>query len=369
MMAVASLRGAEEPPKETVLPAVSAVTPMVLVLPTDNDALFRGKPEQFYMFVDRNFEKQVTTPWEGGTYGFVRNSVRIGDHVDYTHFHEGIDIAPVKRDEKGEPLDEVRSISHGEVVHCSDSPGGSNYGRYLVIKHDWGQGPFFSLYAHLSKILVKEGDKVEPRTPIGVMGHTGTGIDRRRSHTHLELNFMLNSHFGEWHDANYRDSPNKHGPYNGLNLAGIDVAALYLERQKNPSLTIVDFIRKQEPTFKVITTRKGELELLKNYPWLGEGCERESPSWEITFTGGGVPLKIMPCHEAVTAPKASWVKDEHMPVSYHTRGHVIGTAAKFSLTSAGVRYVQLITGDFAAPAVTPKPTPAAAPKKKTAPKK
>lgn len=344
---------------------------MILVLPTDNDGLLRGKPEDFYMFVDRNFEKEISTPWQGGGYGFVRGSVRVGDRVEYYHFHEGVDIAPVKRDEKGEPLDEVRSISGGEIVHCSDAPGASNYGRYLVIKHDWGQGPFFSLYAHLSKILVKEGDKVEPGTPVAIMGHTGAGIDRRRSHTHLELNFMLNPHFGEWHATNFKDSPNKHGAYNGLNLAGLDIASLYLARQKNPSLTVSEFVKQQEVIFKVIAPRKSEIELLKNYPWLGEGCERQSPSWEFSFTGGGVPLKITPSDEAVTAPKASWVKDEGMPVSYHTRGHVSGTASKFAFTSAGVHYIQLITGDFAAapPVVVKKAEAKPAPKKKTTAKK
>ena len=367
---------AEDPPApqtstpETVLRAAAPSAPMTLVLPTDNDALLRGKPEEFYMFVDRNFEGEKTTPWQGGCYGCVRNSVRVGDHVEYTHFHEGIDIAPVKRDEKDEPQDEVRSISQGEVVHCSDAPGGSNYGRYIVIKHDWGQGPMYSLYAHLAKILVKEGDKVETRTPIAVMGHTGAGIDRRRSHTHLELNLFLNSHFGEWHDANFKDYPNRHGNYNGLNLAGIDIAALYLERQKNPSLTIAEFVKRQPPTFKVLVPRKGDIELLQNYPWLGEGCEQASPSWELSFTGGGVPVKITPSAETVTAPKASWVKDEGMPVSYHTRGHVIGSATKFSLTSAGLHYIQLITGDFSTPPVVAKKSaPPASPKRKTSPKK
>ena len=66
-------------------------------------------------------------------------------------------------------LEEVRSISQGEVVHCSDAPGASNYGRYLVIRHDWGEGPFFSLYAHLSRILAKPGDKVGPGTVVAAM--------------------------------------------------------------------------------------------------------------------------------------------------------------------------------------------------------
>lgn len=344
-------------PGQTAQHAESIATAMTLTLPTDNDALLRGRPEEFYMFVDRNFEKQLTTPWEGGSYGYVRGPVRVGGRMELMHFHEGVDIAPVRRDESGEPQDEVRSISHGVVVHCSDAAGASNYGRYVVIKHDWGQGPFFSLYAHLNRITVKNGDRVEPGTVVAIMGHTGAGIDRRRSHMHLELNLFLNSRFTEWHDANFKGNPNKHGNYNGLNFAGMDIAALYLARHKNPSLTIAEFVKAQEPAFRVLVPRKGGIELLQNYPWLGEEAATPSPSWELSFSGGGLPLKIRPSPEAVPGPKASWVRDQGIPVSYHTRGYLSGSAAKFALTSSGLRYVQLITGDF------PPPPPATAAKK------
>lgn len=353
---------------ETVRRALPPGAPMSLVLPTDNDALLRGKPADFYMFVDRNFENELTTPWEGGSYGYVRGPVRHGERVELMHFHEGVDIAPVKRDELGEPLDEVRSISHGEVVHGSGMPGASNYGRYIVIRHDWGQGPVYSLYAHLNRIIAKVGDKVQPGTPVAIMGHTGTGIDRRRSHTHLELNLILNSRFGEWHDANFKDHPNKHGNFNGLNLAGMDVAAFYLAWRNNPSLTVADFVKSQRVAFKVLVPRIGEIELLQNYPWLGEDVRTPSPSWELTFSGGGLPLKIKPAPETVTGPRASWVRDEGMPVGYRTRGYVSGTASNFALTSSGLRYMRLITGDFSAPDVEVK-KPAAVTGKKPVKKK
>ena len=363
---------------EEIKPAVPvsagpAVVPMQLVLPTKNDGLVRGELSAFYMFVDRNFEKEQTTTWEGGQYGFVRGPVRAGDNVVLMHFHEGVDIAPVKRDEKGEPMDEVCSISQGEVVHVSDSPGASNYGRYVVIRHDWGQGPFYSLYAHLSKIMAKEGDKVEAGTAFAIMGHTGEGIDRRRAHTHLELNMMLNSRFGDWHDGNFKGAPNRHGNYNGLNLSGLDITGLYLALQKHPALTVADYIKTTECMWKVLVPRKGDVELVKDYPWIGENLEQPSPSWEISFGGGGLPLQIKPGTEAVTSPKVIWVKDEGIPVSYHTRGCVSGSGTKFALTSTGLRYVQLITGDFSirpTASSAKKKSPAASSKsKKKTPKK
>ena len=339
---------------EEIKPALPALQPspppapvlMTLALPTENDALLRGDFPAFYMFIDRNFEKEQTTTWEGGQYGFVRGPVRVGDKVVLMHFHEGMDVAPLKRDDKGEPLDEVRSIMQGEIVHVSDSPGASNYGRYVVIKHDWGQGPFYSLYAHLSKVMGKEGDKVEAGAPFAIMGHTGAGIDRRRSHVHVELDLMLNTQFSEWYDGGYPASPNRHGDYNGLNLAGLDVAGLYQALKKNPALTVPDFVMNTECMWKAVVPRKGDIEMAKNYPWLAEGCEQASPSWELSFAGGELPLKIKPSDEVVTTPKVIWVKDEGIPLSYHTRGCVSGSGTKFALTGTGLHYLQLITGDF-----------------------
>jgi murein DD-endopeptidase MepM/ murein hydrolase activator NlpD len=361
-------------PEEVVKPAVpassTATLPMVLVLPTDNDSLFKGDLPNFYMFVDRNFEGEKTTPWEAGQYGFVRNSVRVGNDVTYAHFHEGMDIAPVKRDDKGEPLDEVRSISHGEVVHCAPSANG-DFGWYVVVRHDWGQGFFYSLYAHLAKILVKVGDKVEPKGVLGILGHTGRGIDKRRSHTHVELDLLLSSRFGEWHDGAFQGSLNAHGNFSGFNLAGFNLAEFFLQRQKNPNLTVVDYLKTVEVTWKVLTPRKPELELLKNYPWMGEGTDVASPSWEISFSAGGVPLKVKPSNSEVKMAQLAWVKPEKFPYVYHTRGYVSGAGDKAALTTTGARYVRLVTGDFEAPlpVIATTPTKKPEPKKTVAKKK
>src|ERR1043165_536033 len=93
-----------------------------LVLPTDNDALFSGDGPAFYQYVDRDYNGVKSTPWEGGQYGFVRDPKSTGGGVVYTRFHEGIDIKSRHRDANGEPLDEVRAIAAGEVVHVSLAP-------------------------------------------------------------------------------------------------------------------------------------------------------------------------------------------------------------------------------------------------------
>src|ERR1700730_7089899 len=121
--------------------------PVNIVLPTENHALLSGDNAAFYQYVKRDFEGVVSAPWEGGRYGFVRNPRRCGATVLNTRFHEGIDIRPLQRDVNGEPLDAIHAIAAGDVVYLNNVPSYSNYGRYIVIEHQFGSCPYFSLYA------------------------------------------------------------------------------------------------------------------------------------------------------------------------------------------------------------------------------
>src|SRR5207248_4225196 len=136
-------------------------TKIEISLPTDNDALFRGDGPDFYQYVERDYQGAKSTPWEGGRYGFVRNPVDTAGGTVYTRFHEGIDIRPLHRDTNGDPLDEVRAIADGKVVHVNPIPGYSNYGKYIVIEHRWDGSNYYSLYGHLSSITVRPGDPVK----------------------------------------------------------------------------------------------------------------------------------------------------------------------------------------------------------------
>src|SRR5450432_245601 len=106
-----------------------------LALPTDNDAIFHGGGEAFYQHIERDYQGVKSTPWQGGQYGFVRDPIETSIGIVYTRFHEGIDIRPLHRDARGEPLDEVRAIADGKVVYVSRAAGDSNYGRYVVVEH------------------------------------------------------------------------------------------------------------------------------------------------------------------------------------------------------------------------------------------
>src|SRR6059058_4784218 len=198
-----------------------------LGLPTDNDSLFSGGGAAFYQYIERDYNGVKSTPWEGGQYGFVRDPKSTGGSVVYTRFHEGIDIRSIHRDANGEPLDEVRAIADGQVVHVSLVAGYSNYGKYVVIEHRWDGSNYYSLYGHLSSIAVQPGEPVRRAQRIGVMGYTGTGINRERAHLHLELCLMFSRQFEAWYNTFFRTDPNRHGLYNGMNLAGLDVARLF----------------------------------------------------------------------------------------------------------------------------------------------
>lgn len=324
-----------------------------IILPTDNDGLFTGDYKKFFMFVDRNFENQQTTPWEGGQYGFVRGPVRLGQKLLLMSFHEGIDIAPVHRDARGAPLDEIRAISDGKVVYTLDKAGGSNYGKYIVVEHQWGEGPMYSLYAHLSKVAVHAGDIVKQGQKIGVMGYTGSGLDRRRSHLHLELNLFMSSQFNSWHKFYFGANPNQHGLFNGLNLTGLNVSSFYLEKRKNPALRVSEFVKSQEIFWKVLVPKKGELELLKHYPWLAtQSFNAEDPSWELWFSDSGLPVGVSSSSETLAVPRLTYVKNEGLPYTYGTKGMVSGAGEKPVISPRGHRYLELILGKDAA--VAPK---------------
>ena len=313
-----------------------------LVLPTDNDALFSGDGAAFYQSVERNYKGEKSTPWEGGQYGFVRDPTDTAGGTIYTRLHEGIDIRPVHRDANGEPLDEVRAIADGKVVHANLVPGYSNYGKYIVIEHRWDGSDYYSLYGHLSSIRVHPGDSVKRGQPIAIMGYTGVGINRERAHLHLELDLIFSHQFEAWHDAFFRNDPNHHGIYNGLNLAGLDVARLYLALKENPSLTIPQFLSREETFYKVTLPNSHHFELPKLYPWMLAGNRNQQASWEISFASSGVPLRIESSNKQVTQPELGYVKKSSVNYSYLTRDIVAGHGANAQLSRYGAQLMRLL---------------------------
>ena len=313
-----------------------------LVLPTDNDALFSGGGPAFYQYIDRNYKGLKSTPWEGGQYGFVRDPIETSAGIVYTRFHEGIDIRALRRDARGEPLDEVRAIADGKVVHTNPVPGYSNYGKYVVIEHRWDDSNYYSLYGHLSSIAVQPGNAVKRGQTIAAMGYTGAGLNQARAHLHLELNVMLSDRFEVWYNAFFKNDPNHNGIYNGMNLAGLDIARLYLALRKNPSLSIPQFLSDEEIFYKVTLPKSRHFELPRLYPWmLAADVRHEKSSWEVSFARSGLPLKIEPSDKHVTQPELGYVKKSSIDYSYLTRDEISGRGGNAHLTNYGKQLMRL----------------------------
>ena len=78
--------------------------------------------------------------------------------------------------------DTVRSCFDGKVRIVAYDGGG--YGKYVVVRHTNG---LETVYGHMSRQLVKEGDIVRSGDPVGLGGNTGRSTG---PHLHLETRFM-----------------------------------------------------------------------------------------------------------------------------------------------------------------------------------
>lgn len=315
-----------------------------LVLPTANRAILEGAPENFYMYVDRVFEGKAYKECNGGRYGFSRTPQRCGDTVVYTRFHEGIDIQPLQRDRRGEPLDPVTAPADGRVAHASTIAGNSNYGRYVVVEHCLQGAPYYTLYAHLAAIAVKPGDTVRQGDTLGRIGYTGRGINRERAHVHYEFCLLMNRHFSAWYRKYFPGQPDSHGVYNGMNLAGLNPLGMTRAVLADPAITVVDYIRGQTPLFRLVLTASSPIDLLSRYPWLTEekGAS-ELASWAITISNQFIPMRAEPRFEPVSAPVVEWLGPVVPALKWQSRGLVGGTSEAPVLTSAGQRWADLLT--------------------------
>ncbi len=310
-------------------------------LPTTNHALYKGDLAAFYMPTHL-----TAKPPQSGAWGFVRNYRDFPSGGVYTRFHEGLDIRPVARDGRGIPTDVVKAITSGTVAYVNPSSTRSNYGKYVVVQHDWGNGPFYSLYAHLASTSVQAGQNVSTGTPLGILGSTGAGLNNARAHVHLELNLMLSDRFNEW-----LGTGNPHGNNNGMNLSGIDLAEIYLTLRKKPAMSLPKFIHDLPQHYRITLPRKGTgpLPIVRRYRWMGYGNhDKPSPSWEIAFTRSGFPIGIAPSDRKVSKPTVTFVRSSRVDHSYYTIKRLTGKGSTATLTASGRRYIALITDDFPA---------------------
>lgn len=112
----------------------------------------------------------VVTSGYGG-----RNAVKTSKGYSSTN-HDGIDIGGTGGNLNGQAAD---SIGGGKVAEVGYDENG--YGNYVVVDH--GNG-YTSLYGHLQKATVKQGDSVSAGQQVGVIGSTGSSS---APHLHLRV--------------------------------------------------------------------------------------------------------------------------------------------------------------------------------------
>jgi hypothetical protein len=254
-----------------------------ICLPTSNDALLRPGGDADY------FQPTVEGTVESGMFGCVRSKGR--------RFHEGIDIKCLQRNRRGEPTDPVHAVADGKVAFINTKPGLSNYGRYIVLQHNWDNVSVCTLYAHLSEVaagLVVD-QPVKKGQIIATMGHstnTREGIARDRAHLHFEINFLLNPDFHIWYPKHDPQAP-PFGNFNGKNLIGLDPAAFLRAYADNRKVNFAEYVSKQPIAFTALVGARP-------LPWLTLHPEQVQPAsgipvaYEIAMTTWGLPVMVWP---------------------------------------------------------------------------
>jgi murein DD-endopeptidase MepM/ murein hydrolase activator NlpD len=108
-------------------------------------------------------------------------------------WHFGIDIQNPQRTP-------IIAVGDGKVIHAGPDdikqlgPWPNFYGQAVVIEHDrqWEGQPVYSLYGHVSEVLVKPGEQVQTGQPIALVGQLGVALG---PHLHLEVRLGAGTYY------------------------------------------------------------------------------------------------------------------------------------------------------------------------------
>lgn len=120
---------------------------------------------------DTKFFRPLSTGYVTSEYGY-----RLGPTTGVYGIHEGIDIS-----NQFGLNSKIYSAANGLVVKIFYDKWGGNQ---IVIHHNIGGVKYSSSYAHLSQILVRDGQTVTRDTVIGMMGSTGSSTG---PHLHIAI--------------------------------------------------------------------------------------------------------------------------------------------------------------------------------------
>ncbi len=310
-------------------------------LPTANHALFEPGGEE------RFFVGTVGKPWTSGMFGCVRSDGR--------QLHEGLDIRCLQRDARGEPTDPVLATADGTVVYFNKRSSLSNYGIYLVLRHEVEGLEVYSLYGHLRKIRddLTVGQIVRAGEPVAVMGRTSNtaqSITPDRAHVHFELNLFVNERFPLWYKKAYPDQRNDHGQWNGLNLLGLDPRLVLLEQQRlGTNFSLVQLLRNQ-PVLCRAFVRSTDFPWLHRYPAFMEtntvAKAGTLAGYEVQVNGWGIPIRLIP-RTADEMPGSARLRllsvNEEEQRRFPCRKLVVQRGGRWQLATAGHNLLELLT--------------------------
>jgi len=310
-------------------------------LPTANQALFeKGGEEKF-------FAGTAGEAWTTGTFGCVRS--------DGWRLHEGLDIRCLQRDKRGEPVDPVMATADGTVAYINSRPSLSNYGNYIVLRHQIEGLEIYSLYAHLHEVQqgLKIGDAVKSGQTIAVMGRTANtreGISKDRAHVHFELNFLVNDRFSRWYRKTFPSQRNDHGEWNGQNLLGVDPREILLEqRSQGAKFSLRDWVGRQTELCRVVV-RKTDFPWLKRYAMLirpNPVAQKEGTAgYEVALNFNGVAFELIPRAASEIKGKAKFQLISVNEDEYRRnpcRRLVSKRGSHWELASAGINLLELLT--------------------------
>jgi len=306
-------------------------------LPTENRYLFENQPKKFY-------QPTISRRLISGMFGFTRTSAPEPARI-FERFHKGIDIKPLRRDARGEPLDPVRACADGVVVRVNDNEKISDYGKQVIVKHDWGGLDIFTVYAHLGSVSAQVGQLVKAGDVLGILGWTGPGLVQSRAHLHLEVVFQINPKFDEWVKAAKPGrlwEPNRHGEWHGLNLMGIDPVPLLTAAHQGKAKTWQEALAVQPGGFVVNVPAPAQRVAWTDWVQVQENCTG-AQSWQIEMSPWGLPLKVSASAIPVAGPELVANPGRPNEGKYYCRGLVEPDGkGGMRLSKFGRQYIEMM---------------------------
>lgn len=174
---VPSLDLSEPDPADEASPSADLEGEGLAAAETGNEEFFDAEYDEFVVpgtaGVKIEMPEVTDIEWQWPLYGRV--SSHYGWRVDPRRggrtMHHGIDIAAA-------PGRRVKAAGVGVVSYASR---GGGYGNLVEVLHPDGH---ITRYAHMTQLLVKQGQKVEAGDPVGTVGNTG-----RSTGPHLHFEF------------------------------------------------------------------------------------------------------------------------------------------------------------------------------------